>query len=234
MAIRMTPNDIRVAVRAIMDLDAVDLPDSLIDMYMRDGYNLIINLERRWDFLETSFSMNTVVNQRAYPLATMTTVPIREVVSIVESASVGVRLDLISYDEGETTYLGAMDVANKPLFFAHWAGSLQLFPKPDKVYSLNVRAYREPNDWVTASTYVDANVALHFPIVYYIVSRVHQNQENAQMAGIYKQSFDEAISVARKDLKRIDSFAPMVLSGNASRHFTQNGWLKSLGKNLGS
>lgn len=231
---RMTPADIRTAVRSMMDLDATDLTDAVINLYMRDGYQHIINLERRWRFLEHSFSFTTVVGQRAYTIDSITSQPLREIVSIVVNDSTGTRLELVSFDEAESRYTGALDTPNRPLFYAVWDDKVHLFPKPDVAYQLNVRAYRDPIDWVTANTYVDAAESLHFPIVYYIVSRVYQTQENTSMAQMYKQSFDETVAIARKDLTRPDSAAPLVLSGGKTGRRTHKGWLQSLGHTLGS
>lgn len=231
---RMTPADIRSAVRSVMDLDATDLPDAIINLYMRDGYQHIINLERRWRFLEHSFSFNSVVGQRSYNIDLITAQPLREIISIVVNDSTGNRLELVSFDEAESRYTGALDTPNRPLFYAVWQDQIHLFPKPDIAYPLTVRAYRDPIDWVTGNTYVDAAESLHFPIVYYIVSRVYQTQENAPMAQMYKQSFDESVSIARKDLTRPDSAAPLVLSGGKTGRRTQKGWLQALGHTLGS
>ena len=46
----MTAADIRAAVRSITDLDTDDLPDSLLNLYIRDGYYRILDTEKRWPF----------------------------------------------------------------------------------------------------------------------------------------------------------------------------------------
>jgi hypothetical protein len=43
----MTASDLRATVRDITDLDAEDLPDSLLNLYLRDGYYRILDLEKR-------------------------------------------------------------------------------------------------------------------------------------------------------------------------------------------
>lgn len=229
----MTPADIRNAVRSIMDLDATDLPDAIINLYMRDGYQHIINLERRWRFLEYSFNFTTVVNQRSYNIDTITSQPLREIISIVIDDTIGTRLELVSYDEAESRYIGSLDIPNRPLFYAVWGNQVHLFPTPNEAFTMKVRAYRDPSDWVTGNSYVDAAESLHFPIVYYIVSRVYQTQENTVMAQMYKQSFDETVAIARKDLTRPDSAYPLVLSGGKTGRRTYNGWIQSLGRTLG-
>ena len=44
----MTATVLRSTVRDIVDLDAEDLPDSLLNLYIRDGYYRILDLEKRW------------------------------------------------------------------------------------------------------------------------------------------------------------------------------------------
>lgn len=234
MATKMTADDIRTAVRNIMDLpDASDLSDSLINLYMRDGYNHIIDLERRWRFLEYSFNFNTVIGQRSYNLDAIAAYPLREIISLVDADNYGVRLEMMAYDEAEYKYLGSLDTPSRPLFFANWNDNVHLFPKPDAVYNITCRAYREPFDWITTNSFVDASVNLHFAIVYFIVSKVFQHQENTALALAYKQSFDEAVMGARRDVQRPDSYQPMVLSGSGRHKRSMYGWLQSLGNNLG-
>ena len=230
---RMTPVDIRNAARSMMDLDSTDLPDGILNLYMRDGYQHIINLERRWRFLEYSFDFTATAGQRAYDLDTITSQPLREIIGMVENDDIGVRLEMIPYDEAESIYIGAIDTPSRPLYYSVWENKIHLFPKPEKNYTIQVRAYRDPIDWVTGNTYVDASDSLHFPIVYYVVSRAYQSQENTPMAQIYKQSFDETVFAARKDLTRPDSAFPLVLSGGATRGRSAKGWMQSLGRNLG-
>ena len=49
--VAQTAATIRQFVRDITDLDTADLPDSLLNMYIRDGYYRILDLEKRWKFL---------------------------------------------------------------------------------------------------------------------------------------------------------------------------------------
>ena len=83
--VRLTANDMVTNVRAITDTDATDVTDAVIKLYLRDGFNRIIDLERRWNFLEVSFSFTTVANQSAYTIDNYTAYDMREVVSILDA-----------------------------------------------------------------------------------------------------------------------------------------------------
>ena len=159
---QMTATSLRQTVRDITDLDEGDLPDSLLNLYIRDGYYRILDIEKRWTFLEKSFTFNTVAEQRAYPIANFTADPMSQIVSIVDNTGIGLRLDMVSHDEAESTYVGAYDTSGDPLFYSIWNGNIHLFPKPNNVRTLTVRGYREPIDWVTDGGYVDASANLHF------------------------------------------------------------------------
>jgi hypothetical protein len=209
--VRMTRTDIINSVRAITELDASDVSDAVLQLYIRDGYNRIIDLERRWNFLEVSFSMDTTANQQAYTINDFTTHDIREVVSILDQDNV--RLNYISYDEAEEQFLVSEESFSDPQFYSMWADQIHLFPVPSSVITLLVRGYRNPTDWVTSDSVVDGSDAFDIPLVYYAVSRVYQAQEEAQTAAIYERSFTDAIAIARKDLTRPPSAAPTVLAG---------------------
>lgn len=230
----MTATALRQTVRDITDLDAEDLPDSLLNLYLRDGYYRILDLEKRWPWLEKSFTFNTVAEQRAYTISAFTADPMAQIVSIVDNTNVGLRLDMVGYDMAETTYVGSYDTSGDPLFYAVWEGKIHLFPKPNNVRTLTVRGYREPVDWITSEGYVDASANLHFPLAYYACSRVYQRLEDTVMAQEYKRSFDEGVSLARENISKPTSHAHLRLNaGQTSGRPTFNGWLQMMGKNLG-
>ena len=209
--VRMTRTDIVNSVRAITEMDSSDVSDAVLQLYIRDGYNRIIDLERRWNFLEVSFSMTTTAEQKAYTINDFTAHDMREVISILDQDNV--RLDYISYDVAEEQFLVSEESFSDPQFYAMWADQIHLFPVPSSTITLLVRGYRTPNDWVTDNTAVDGPDAFDIPLVYYAVSRIYQAQEEAQTAAIYERSFNEAIALARKDLTRPPSASPTVLAG---------------------
>lgn len=215
---RMDLTDIITQVRAVTELDSTDVPTSVITMYVRDGYNRIIDLERRWNFLEVKFNMTTTVGQTEYTIDDFTTDEIREVISIVDD--LGNRLEFIAYDEAEDLLLDDM-ISVRPIFYSMWAGKIYLFPAPNQASTLTVRGYRYPYDWVTTDSNVDGPAAFDIPLVYYAVSRIYQSQEELQTAARYEQSFADAISMARKDLTRPPSNAPVVFAGGSRKRLVR-------------
>jgi len=227
----MTAADIKSAVRTITDLDTDDLPDAILDLYIRDGFYRILDSEKRWAFLEFSFDFTAQIGVRSYDLETIASEPLSQVISIVDNNNIGYRLDMIGYDEAERTYSGVYDTTGDPLFYAIWAGSLHLYPKPSSTRTLVCRGYREPLDWQTEGGDVDAVPSLHFPLVYYACSRVYQQLEDSAMADMYKRAYDEGLAMAIRNAVTPNSHNPMILShGKTKYRPSYKGWLQSLGR----
>ena len=229
-----TSTDLVKLVRDVSDLqDEIDLPIALIRTYLRDGYDRIINLERKWPFLETSATFSTVAGQREYPTSGIGTGNYREITSMVDTTISGNRLRLIALEDAERIWSGSLDTAARPMYFVEWGDIQRLYPKPNAVYPINVRGYRKPTyTWVTDGTLeVDCDDRLHTAIAYYALSRVYQRQEDAEMAGVYKQSFDEAVTLARRDIMRITNVRPAVLSRGFS-YVSYDRWKQNLGRSL--
>jgi hypothetical protein len=229
----MSLTDVRLMVRNISDLDTTDLPNSVLDDFVKEAFQRIIVLERRWPKYQETYTFNTVVNQRAYTIATIG--DIREVISLVDTITSGSRLTMIPYDNAEEIWLGNTDVASRPYFYALWDSALHLYAKPDAVYSITLRAYRNPlYTWLTTITDpIDCDEWFHILLVYFVLSRVYQRQEDPELSQMYLKSFEEGVAMARRDLMKTPSARPMLLSGGR-QYPTMRRWLQTLGATLGN
>lgn len=225
--------DVRTTVRDISDLDTTDLPNSLLDTFVKEAFQRIVALERRWPFFQETYTMNTVIGQRPYSIAGIG--DIREIISIVETTASGNRFTEIAYDDAEDIWLGNTDVAGRPYFWAVWDAQIHLYPKPDEVYPLTIRGYRNPTyTWLTNTALeIDLDGWFHILLAYYALARVYQRQEDGEMAAMYQRSFEEGVAMARKDLMKSRSHRPFVLSGGR-KYPTMRRWLQTLGSTLGS
>jgi hypothetical protein len=214
------------------DLDEVDLPDSIVDQFAREGFQRIYSLERRWPYLQETYTFSTVVNQREYTISTIG--DIREIISVVDTSTAGARLTLIPYDNAEEIWLGNTDVPSRPYFYSFWDKKLQLWAKPDAVYPITVRAYRNPvYTWLSnTDETIDLDEWFHALLPYFVLARVYQRQEDAQLSQMYMNSFEEGVGLARRDLMKASSAQPVVMS--AGRQYpTMRRWLQTLGATLG-
>lgn len=229
-----TTAELTQLVRDITDLDEADLPSALIRTYLRDGFDRFINLERRWPWLETSTTLSTVANQRSYAMSNIASGTLREIVSVTDTSVAGNRLQLIPIEDAERIYNGALDTASRPIYFVEWADNIMLYPKPDTVYPLAIRGYRKPTyTWTTNTTLSpDCDERLHVALAYYAIAQAYKRQEDVELSSTYKQSFDEAVSLARRELMRPSSNRPMVMSrGSANMNWRL--YLQELGRTLG-
>ena len=228
----ITLTQLRTQVRNMVDLDETDLPDSIVDQFAREGFQRIYSLERRWPYLQETYTFNTVANQREYTIATIG--DIREIISVVDTSTSGARLTLIPYDNAEEIWLGNTDVPSRPYFFSFWDKKLQLWAKPDAIYPITVRAYRNPvYTWLTnTSEAIDLDEWFHALLPYFVIARVYQRQEDSDLSAMYMRSFEEGVGLARRDLMKASSAQPVIMS--AGREYpTMRRWLQTLGATLG-
>ena len=227
----ITLTQLRTQVRNMVDLDETDLPDSIVDQFAREGFQRIYALERRWPILQETYTFNTVANQREYTISTIG--DIREIISVVDTSTHGARLNLIDYNEAEGIWLGNLDVASRPYFYSFWDKKLQLWAKPDIVYPMTVRAFRNPvYTWLSnVDEAIDLDEWFHAILPYFIIARVYQRQEDSDLSAMHMRSFDEGVAFARRDLMKASSAQPVVLSGG-KQYPTLQRWLQTLGRTL--
>ena len=229
----MSIADVRTMVRNISDLDSVDLPNTIIDNAVKEAFQRIIALERRWPKYQETYTFNTVASQRPYTISTIG--DIREVISLVDTSSAGSRLTMIPYDNAEDIWLGNTDVPSRPYFYAIWDAQLHLYPKPDAVYAITLRAYRNPvYTWLTnTSEAIDLDEWFHILLAYFVLARVYQRQEDPELSAMYLRSFEEGVAMARRDLMKTPSARPLLMSGGR-QYPTMRRWLQTLGATLGT
>lgn len=227
----ITLTQLRTQVRNMVDLDETDLPDSIVDQFAREGFQRIYALERRWPILQESYTFNTVPNQREYTVSSIG--DIREIISVVDTSTQGARLNLIDYNEAEGIWLGNLDVASRPYFYSFWDKKLQLWAKPDIVYPMTVRAFRNPvYTWLSnVDEAIDLDEWFHAILPYFIIARVYQRQEDSDLSAMHMRSFDEGVAFARRDLMKASSAQPVVMSGG-KQYPTLQRWLQTLGRTL--
>jgi hypothetical protein len=229
MAITLTT--LRSQVRDMADLDATDLSDSVIDQFAREGFQRIYALERRWPILQESYSFSTVAEQREYAISTIG--DIREIISVVDTSTQGARLTLIDYNAAEEIWLGNLDVSSRPYFYSFWNKKICLWAKPDIVYPITVRAFRNPvYTWLDdTEEEIDLDEWFHAILPYFVLARVYQRQEDSDLSNMYMKSFEEGVAFARRDLMKASSAQPVVMSGG-KQYPTMKRWLQTLGRTL--
>jgi hypothetical protein len=80
---------------------------------------------------------------------------------------------------------------------------------------------------------IDLDECFHAMLPYFVVARVYQRQEDAQLSQMYLNSFEQGVGLARRDLMKASSAQPVIMSGGR-QYPTMRRWLQTLGATLGS
>jgi hypothetical protein len=232
------------------DNDVDDINQDLVLQFLKEGFQTIVDTDTRWPWFETNYitSIDTETNQgsgviygneqvftitSAYappPYVTLQTAVsmqgIKELVNVVSIQGTeqfndyGVELIYISQDQGERWWVGNINQPSIPGYFSLWSNSLQVWPRPNQLYTLYVRGYREPNlDWLLDSNnseslnYVDLDLELQACLITYTMSRIYQFQEDAEMARVYRDQFVTNLKNYQDYLTAPSSNQPLVYSG---------------------
>jgi hypothetical protein len=232
------------------DTDVDDINQDLVLQYLKEGFQTIVDADTRWPWFEASYSstIDTTTNDgsgvitgnqsvfvlyAAYapsPYVTIGAVvnlfEIKELINVVaiqgtdQYSNYGNELIYISQDQGERWWVGSNNQPGIPAYFSLWSNSLYLWPRPNQLYTLYLRGYREPNyNWLLDSTnseslnYVDLDLELQACLMTYTMSRIYQFQEDAEMARVYREQFVTNLKNYQDYLTAPNGNQPLIYSG---------------------
>jgi hypothetical protein len=201
----MNLDEIRVAVRAQLDVDEEELPNPLIDLYARDGFEHIINTETRWPFYEQLWR-DLVATDGVLTVPT----DAREIVSVVGSNG---RLEHIDNMHVERLY-SQPATATYALVWSQMGSTIYLWPPPAGEWTVTLRGYRAPIDWVSqgAGAEVDGDERLHLAVVWFCCAAAYAQQEDEVLEATYTARFNETAGIARDSIMRVWTGQPKILN----------------------
>lgn len=205
--VSMNLSELRDAVRTQLDVDEDDLSNSTLDMYIREGYDRTIQLERRWPFFETSWSLVSSSGVIAVP---SDLAGIASVIDLDENF----RLIMLAPELAEDKFYGDIG-GGYPSYFSWWGNVLSLYPSPVSDRSYSVRGWRKPTDWVAggAASEVDADERLHLPLFHYACSLVYAQLEDPELENTYMRRWAATTEQAHEDIMRPQHHEPLVFNG---------------------
>jgi len=222
------------------DNDVDDINQDLVLQFLKEGFQTIVDADTRWPWFETNYVTATVNGGATVQNFTMTqtyspyvTVPqtvtmndIKELINVVSIQGTeiyedfGLELIYISQDQGERWWVGSTNQVGIPAYFSLWANQMYLWPRPNQVYTLLVRGYREPDlSWLLDSSnsestiYVDLDLELQACLITYTMSRIYQFQEDAEMARVYRDQFVTNLKNYQDYLTAPNGNQPLIYSG---------------------
>lgn len=187
---------IRDYVRVHLDVEIEDLPDAVLDIFIREGSKRIERAEDRWPFYEATFPLATVAAQRDYAFTDISAT----LESIHSIRGEQWELKNLGVDQGDRRWPRNIQQTAEPSHFAVWNKTLRLYPDPDLTYNLIIRGYRKPDDWVDegAGAEPDMPDELHNTVALWALSRAYNQQEDPELGGIYERLFSDELNEFRR------------------------------------
>lgn len=209
--------------RGALDLDAEDLPDTIVDVFIREGTKRIRTVHKEWPFLEATASLATVASQRDYARSAIATdIDLNDIAFVL-----GPNWPLKHVDRSTLDRLYPADVipSGSPTYFSVWGTVLRLLPTPNAVESLTVRYYRTPVDFTAQGSGAEPDLPadFHEPIAMWAASLAASREDEQETSAFFKRLFDEAVQALVDRYADGPSAAPLVLSGTRTDVFRANG-----------
>ena len=222
------------------NVDIDDVNQDLVLQFIKEGYQRIVSLDTRWPWFQSTYSFDTVNNTRTYsagfdltatyspyiavfPAASATTInisEIREVISCTNNTDAGNELIYIDQFKAESIWVGTNDQADIPSYWSLWGNQINFWPKPNGVYNITTRGYRQADlTWLTESNnaastdYVDLDPEFHMMLVNFVLARTFQFQEDPEMASVYMQHYNAGVTIAKANITAPNSNQPLIMSG---------------------
>lgn len=202
-----TLQQIRDRVRTQTDLDVTDLPDATLDAYIREGLERTLAVERRWPFLQSSWTVSL-------PGTTSTATLDSTVASVSRvRSSDGYNVLQISQQLAEDTFEGTAPTG-QPEFVSLWGSTLTFWPSNDGVdRTYTLRGYRKPVWSGVAGTELDGDAHLHVAVMHYAVALTYAQLEDPELEAAYMQRWSGIVDAHRRELMRPQHDEPLILNG---------------------
>lgn len=202
---------IRAFVRGHMDIDVEDLPDAVLDVFIREGSKRIEHAEKRWPFYARRWTYTTVNGTDEVPLSSIAA----DIGQIQAIRGPRWRLKYIGMDVAETVWPENSVSSGDP---SHWSvegDTLFLWPIPGDGVTLQIRGYRTATDWVAggAGAVPDMPSDLHNTVAVWALSRAYEQQDDPEMAGLFERKFNDEINLFRRRIHDMPPAQPLVMSG---------------------
>ncbi len=107
------------------------------------------------------------------------------------------------------------DIEGIPAYWSLWGGAINLWPKPDSLYTIRIMGYRRyAINWLSdGNLAIDIDPEFHMPLMNYVLARIFQFQEDPDMAAIYMSNYEQGVAMIRGWKTSVNRNQQMVLSG---------------------
>lgn len=209
--------EVREKVRLQTDNDSTDLPDGILDGFIREGFDRTFAAERLWPFFEYTWTIALVDGDTTIEMPTSPEVAfITRLVDTDDSVILG----QIPQSSAEDSFVGGA-TSSSPQFFSVWGTTMSLWPQPTAgARNYRMRGYRKPLWTTNPTSEMDGDARLHLAIFHYATSLVYAQLEDGELEQMYLQRWAAHTEAVRRDIMRPDFHEPLILNGGigAERH----------------
>lgn len=198
-------------VWSFLELDAEELPVTLIDEWIKEGFNRIVSVTARFPFYETVETVEVTAGSNQMVLAEVA--PNR-----IESVSSPDRmLDWLSHSEAQRKFHPQfVTIASRyPLAWSRYAGNLYLWPAPSEAQELTVTGWRAPTyDWLSVAGGVpDMDESLQAPLLAFVMHKAYEWDDDPERGAAALASFQSGVDEILGGIMEEVPTAPLVLHG---------------------
>lgn len=209
-----TLQNMRDLVRTHADLDTSDLPDTVLDFFLKEAYAQVTRKVKRWPFFQGSWSYNTVAGTKDVLLSTIGS----DCDSVTEIMAPNWVLREAGRDQADKLYPTLYVTSGQPTMYARWGAtpSIRLYPTPDGVYALQIRGFQKADTaWFTTAS--GAGVPsqlpddLHLALIEWALYRAYMQQDDPLGASQHREAYLECVTGVERDLASPIAAQPLIL-----------------------
>tara|TARA_B100000945_G_scaffold309604_1_gene300631 strand:- start:885 stop:1589 length:705 start_codon:yes stop_codon:yes gene_type:complete len=223
----MQIQDMRSYIHSVVEIDADDISNDVLNRFLGEAYDLVVYSEKRWPWYEVSTTFTTASGTSDYTLATIgasVTNGLREIGALRTDSQV---LEYIGRDEGDATYPLNSSGNGEPFRWSYWEEKVRMYPTPSSAETIYVRGWKSPTAFGAGS--VDGTSPSDFPEPFHIlfatygIARAYEQQEDLEMANSYHMMFTRELDNLRSRYLDAPAPQPVVLNGTSARR-----WMSSV------
>jgi hypothetical protein len=191
----MTFDEMIQFVRAQADADATDMPETILTVWARLGFNDILSRQAAWSHLQVNYVLATAPGQQSYPVATLDVSDLDRVTSIVDQNEVGRSLVPLTRSDSDVLFSGNSALLQAdPMYFLIENKKIVLFPTPDSGKQYVVRGQRKPAAFPAgAGSQPDLPELLHETICYFMLAQYYLSQEDTGVYQVYLGEYERRV-----------------------------------------
>ena len=220
----MNLDEMMTVVRDQAQTDDVDAPDGLLTFYARSAYQDIQSRVSQWPHQRESFTHMTVAGVPNYPFSTFDPNTMEYIVSATVPDHV---LWPMSRDEYRQVTRDSTTTGT-PTHYMVDGGVVWLWPTPANATQLALSGYSFFDEWPTGSAEPDLPRGFDTGIVFFMMARYYQGQEDLELYQQYMRDYEVTIqNQIDRAMRGTDIFmGPSIKASGRTAGMSMSQWMR--------